>query len=465
MSSFPQRGSSSLNSIIIAVSAGQFFLPFMLGGVFAMLPAIGEDLQASTMELGLVGAIYTLSLAIFHLIAGRIGDKLGRKKIFLFGFSLLIAMTGLISLAPNMPTLLGMRFIQAAGTGMMNTTALAILVASTPPHMQGRVLSISSIGLYLGVSCGPPIAGLVTTTLGWRWLFRLLVPIAIPAFMLMAFRVREEWYEDREVPFDWTGCFCFAISISLVAIGATWITAGWWAPALLCAGVLGLVCFCFWERHTTHPLIDIRFTLGNRDLRLGLLCNFINFSATFGALFYFSLYGQYIHGLNPRQSGLLLCIQPVMQILLAPTAGRLSDNFGAARTSTIGIALSGMALLLGTQLHMDSSLWWLVCILILNGSGMGLFGAPNTAAIMSSVDAKHLSQASSLVGSIRTTGMMANMVIVSMIMHVYLGYSSVTSTNAPVFVEAMHTNFLVLGSLNAFALVCSLIRLRHTQQR
>ncbi|MDR2726427.1 MAG: MFS transporter [Deltaproteobacteria bacterium] len=450
---------SSLRSIIFAVASGQFFLPFLMAGVMTILPAIGNDMQASAMELSLIGAVYSLSLAIFHLIAGRIGDIMGRRRLFLIGFGLLIVMTGLMTMAPDIPTLLGLRFVQAAGTGIMNTTALAILVSSTPPAILGRVLSLTSLGLYLGISLSPPIAGFITATLGWRWLFGLIVPLALPAWMLMALTVKGEWYEAPDDPFDWPGCLTYAASITMLAVGATWIASSWWAWALIGAGLIGLWAFIRVEQRSTRPLVDIGFTLRNRALSLGLLSAFINFGSTFGGLFYFSMYVQHIHGLNPYEAGIFLGIQPVAQMLLAPLAGRLSDKYGAERMATLGIGLCGASLLLATQIGLFTSLHFMAAVLVVGGCGMALFGPSNTVAIMSSVDEPHLSQASGLVGSVRTLGMLANMVLISMIMLAYLGHSTVTADNAPVFMQAMHCNFVLLGLFNLVGFACSLSRL------
>ena len=430
-----------------------------MAGVMAILPAIGEEMQSSALELSLIGAVYSLSLTIFHLTAGRIGDIMGRRRLFLIGFGLLIVVTGLMAFAPNIEVLLGLRFVQAAGTGIMNTTALAILVSSAPPAIRGRVLAVTSVGLYLGISLSPPIAGIITSTLGWRWLFGLMVPLALPAWLLMAFSVKGEWYEAPDEPFDWLGCATFAVSVSMLAIGATWVALFWWAGVLLCAGIAGLAVFIRVELRCARPLVDVNFVAHNRALSLGLLSAFINFGSMFGGLFYFSMYMQHIHGLSPRDAGLFLSIQPVVQVFLSPLAGKLSDKYGAERIATIGIALCGVSLLLAAQLDIHTTLPWVAAVLIVGGLGMTLFGPPNTVAIMSSVDGPHLSQTSGLVGSVRTLGMLCNMVLVSMTMLAYLGDSNVTPANAPAFVDAMHLNFVMLGLCNLLGFACSATRL------
>ncbi len=456
----PAADGTSLKSIMFAVAAGQFFLPFMMGGVMTILPAIGTDLGASAMELSLIGGVYTLSLSIFHLVSGRVGDMYGRRRLFLFGFALLITGMFCMTIVPSMRLLLVLRFMQAAGVGIMNTTSLAILISCTPYSSRGRVLAITSMGLTLGISCGPPVAGLVSDIFGWRWLFGLLAPLAIPSWLLMAFLVRGEWYEAREEPFDWKGSLCFAIGLSAVAIGAAWQAQAEWALWLMLFGILGLCLFVYIELKVKRPILDVRFLAGNANFALSLLTAFINFGSIFGGIFYFSLYLQYVHRLSMRQASLFLVVQPVLQIIVAPFAGRLADRYGPERIASFGIALCGLSLLLAGQLigH-GSPLWQVVVVLGVMGMGMGFFASPNVSAIFGSVDAAHTSQASGMSGTVRTLGMLANMTLVSMTLGYYLGDAMVGPDNVHLFLQAMNKNFLQLGFVNLFALGCSLYRL------
>ncbi len=459
MPSRKRRG--GLRNIIFAVAAGQFFLPFMMSGVTTVLPNIGKEMNASAVELSLVIAIYTLSLTIFHLISGRIGDIIGRKRTFVIGFSLLIATMILLALAPNIESFLALRFIQAAGTGMMNTTALAILVSSSPTNMRGRVLSIASLGLLLGISCGPPIAGVVSATLGWRAMFLILAPVALLALLLMMKSVKKEWYDAPDEGFDWTGCLSFAVSICAFATGASFIVHGTWAIALLIFGIIGLILFVIFEMNKkTRPLIDFRFMFHNAGLSLGLLTSFINYGSVFGGMFYYSLFLQYIYNFSTHKAGMYLSIQPILQVIMAPYAGKLADKYGAELISSIGIGVCGVSLFLCSFLDAHTPLWWVITILIIGAIGMSLFGAPNTAAIMGSVDEAHLSQTSSLVGTVRTLGMLTNTVIVTMTMYLFLGNATVHSGNTHLFLGALHSNFLLFGALNLTAFIISIWRYR-----
>lgn len=451
---------TSLRTVIIAVSAAQFMLPFMMAGVGPLLPAIGRDLHASAMELSLINAAYTLSLAIFHLVAGRVGDMIGRKRLFLSGLTLFVVMSAVLPFAPNMTIFLLCRFMQAMGTAMMNTCALAILVSCSPPEQLGRVLGIASIGMYGGLSLGPGLASVMGTVFGWQYLFFMVVPIGIIAWLLMAFTVKGDWKDAPDEAFDWRGSLLYTLAISTLSIGAIWILKGQWAIGLLVAGFVLFGLFLKVELDAVHPILDIRFLLHNSTFSLSTLASFINYSSIFGVMFYFSLYLQGVKGLTLLETGMMITFQPFVQVFIAPMGGRMGDRYGTGLIATIGIALCGVGLLLCAFLDGQSSLWLMGFVQITIGSGVALFASPNTSAIMGSVDTAHMGQASGLVGTVRTLGMLLSMVIISLTMNWFLGDAPLGPTNIEPFLKAMHFNFIVFGVLNLLGIFCSLGRMR-----
>ena len=345
-----ERPVVSLRTVIIAVGAAQFMLPFMLSGAGPLLPAIGRDLHASAMQLSLINAAYTLSLAIFHLVAGRVGDMVGRKRLFLSGLSLFVVMSALLPFVTNIWLFLCCRFVQAMGTAIMNTCALAILVSCAPPEQLGRVLGLTSIGVYSGLSLGPGLSGLLGTALGWQFLFFSVVPIGIIAWLLMYCNVRCDWKDAPDDPFDWRGSLFYTLAVSLLSIGAIWLFS--WRmggrPVRLGGGVpravpVGGVA----DSH--HPILDVAFLVKNKAFALSTLASFINYSSIFGVTFYFSLYLQGVHGLTLLETGLLLSAQPAVQVFISPLGGRMADRHGADIIATIGIAVCGVGLLLASS--------------------------------------------------------------------------------------------------------------------
>lgn len=454
-----QRPAVSLRTVIISVAAAQFMLPFMLSGAGPLLPAIGRDLHASAMQLSLINAAYTLSLAIFHLVSGRVGDMIGRKRLFLTGLMLFVVMSALLPFVPDIWLFLLCRFVQAMGTAMMNTCALSILVSCAPPEQLGRVLGLTSIGVYTGLSLGPGLSGLLGTALGWQFLFFSVVPIGIIAWLLMYCTVRCDWKDAPDDPFDWKGSLSYTLAVSLMSIGAIWLLEGAWALMLFAGGIACLLLFLWAERRSPHPILDVAFLVRNRAFALSTLASFINYSSIFGVTFYFSLYLQGVHGLSLLETGLLLSAQPAIQVFVSPLGGRMADRHGADVIATIGIAVCGVGLLLGSGVEAGTSLWIVALVQLVIGAGIALFASPNTSAIMSSVDQAHMGQASGLVGTARTLGTLSSMVVISLTMNVFLGDEPLGPTNIPAFLEAMHVNFTLFGILNLLGIFCSIGRM------
>ena len=193
---------------------------------------------------------------------------------------------------------------------------------------------------------------------------------------------------------------------------------------------------------------------------LSTVASLINYSSTFGVMFYFSLFLQGVHGLGILQTGLMISIQTAVQIFVAPGAGKLADKRGAGKVATAGMALCGVGLLISAFLDGSSSLMQVAAAQLVLGIGIALFASPNTSAIMGAVDQAHTGQASGLVGAMRTMGMLFSMVIISLTMNSFLGDAPLNADNVDAFLEAMHVNFILFGVLNLVGIFFSFARLR-----
>ncbi len=460
---------SRLRSLVFAVATAQFLLPFFVVGIIPLLPELAKDLNANAVELGLTGVVYSLSVSIFHLVMGRVGDIIGRRRLFLYGLLLFLSVSAITPFSPNMPVFLLCRFFQAVGTACMNTSALAILTACAPPNMRGRVLGLATMGLFAGVSCGPAVGGFIASLLSWHWLFFSILPVGALAWYLMAMRVEGEWFNEPDKPFDWTGSVIYTLSILSLATGAVLIVEGLFAVVLLCCGILGLVFFVHFERgmtvkQTIPPILDIDFLTHNKNLLYNILVSFFTNSTLLGQTYFYGLYLQTTHGLTVGQTGLVLSIQPVLQLLLSPYAGKFADVKGHTKIATFGIALCSLGLLTALGLSAQSPLWLIVPVLIFSGMGMAFFGAPNASATLGSADNAHLSQISGVAGTVRTFGMFTSTGVFAVAMSIFLGDNALSDENVPAFLDSMHLAIFVFLFLNAIAIILSLIVLRRTQK-
>ncbi len=447
------------HSILIAVCAAMFFLPFMMAGVNSVLPPIGLATGASAKELSLITTFYALGLATFQLTTGRMGDIWGRKRIFLCGMGIFIFTSFILGFLNNIALMQTLRFVQGAGAAMFSASGLAILAVAAPEGKRSQYIGYSAAVVYAGVACGPPVAGLIAGTIGWQWIFWSNGILASLAWALMYFTVHEEWYQGKGEPFDWWGGFIYGAGMATLTIGSTLLQRlPFEGGLLLCTGLGLLAIYIMLELRTKYPLLDIRLLSTNRVFALSSLAAFINYSALFGMILFFSLYLQVVKGMSVTASGLFLASQFLVQAFTTPYASRLADKYGAGRISAIGISLCGLGLCACAFLGRDSHLGFFVLAQMMLGLGMSFFAAPNTSVIMESVDEAHVGQAAAIVGTMRTSGALVNTSIISVTLGYYLGNSPVTVDNIDEFLMSMKTDLILFGIFNLAAIGCALGR-------
>ena len=452
----------TLHGVVISVIAGQLLAPFMHSGVAVMLPSIARELHASGAQLGLVGTVYCLALAIFHLVMGRAGDQWGRKRVCLCGMLLLTSAVTATVFCPGIETVIGLRFLQGMGTATVNTCALTMMVACSPPNLRGRIFGLTMTSVYLGLAVGPVVGGYMDTTFGWRSLFGVLGGVGAFSCIVMSVFVRREWKEKPEAPYDWTGLCLFAGGMTAFVMGTVGPVPPAVAPFCAGAGLLGIVLFGMHQTRltSTEPLLDVKHLLHNRVFVLSNIASLAMFSSLFAITFFFSLYLQYVKGYSARDAGFVLFAEPLAQLAFTAIAGVMADKHGAERIALIGAGVGAVSLGLGTFLDAGSALWQLYLILCLNGLSIALFSAPNTVVIMGSVAPQHMSQASGLVGTVRTMGMLCSMMIATGLVRWHIGDAPISSGNIPDLLAAMHQAFFMFAAMCTISILCSVGRMK-----
>ena len=453
---------SSRRAVLFSVCMAHFLMPFMMSAVGIALPAIGREFSASALQLGLVETTYVLSASIFLLAMGRFGDIHGRRKVFQVGLLVFSLFGGLISQAWSIEALIVLRFLQGMGGSMVMATTMAIIVSATPAAERGKALGIAIASVYAGISCGPFFGGLLVASFGWRSIFYLAVPLGLLTYVVVRTKMHEEWAEAKGEPFDWRGALVYAPSILLLMCGVSNLNQGWWAWGLLLLANLGLALFIYLESRCDYPLLNIGLLRENRVFALSNLAALFNYAATFGVTFFLSLYLQYVKGMSPPQAGGLLIIQPIVQTLLSPLCGRLSDKIPAAQLATSGMALCAIGLAVAACLTAGSSLLLVVLLLVFLGAGFALFSSPNVSIIMGSVAPRYLGIASGLNGTMRTMGMMTSMMIITLLFSMLMHDQPVTLATQPAFLSSMRIALLIFCGLCVCGIGCSLGRVQRS---
>lgn len=453
-----KNGGTAKSAILFSICMAHFLNPFMLSAVGVALPVIGREFSASALQLGLVETSFVLSMAIFLLAMGRLGDIYGRRKIFQMGLLLFAFAGGLISQANSIEMIIALRFLQGMGGAMVNATTMAILVSAFAPHERGKALGIAIASVYAGISCGPFIGGFLIEFFGWRSLFYLMIPFGLLTYLVTRIKIKEEWADSRGEPFDWTGALVYAPSVLMLVYGVTHLKDGGFIWGLLLLANLGLALFLLIEKRTPYPMLDIRLLLENRVFALSNLAALFNYAATFGVTFFLSLYLQYVKGMGPHQAGTILIVQPIVQTIFSPFFGRLSDRIPAAYVATSGMAFCALGLAVATKLSAASSLPVILLLLVFLGLGFAQFSSPNVSMIMGSVAPRHLGVASGLSASMRTLGMLISMMIITLIFSYTMHGQPVTLETQSAFLGSMRMALLMFSALCIIGIGCSLGR-------
>jgi MFS family permease len=444
-------------SVLIVTTFAAFLAPFLGSAVNLALPSIGKELHANAISLGWVISSYILSTAIFLMPFGRLGDIIGRKKVFSFGILLFSVSTLLIVFSGNITVLIILRIIEGLSSAMIFGTSLAIISSVFQQGERGRAMGINITSTYLGLSCGPVIGGILTQYLGWRSIFGFLVPFGIISLILIKRKIKTEWAEAGDEKFDWRGSFIYGIALASFMYGFSRLpsSAGWLCIA---AGVIMAAGFIFIEKKISNPVFDISLFLQNRVFAFSGLAALINYSATSAIGFFMSLYLQYLKGLDARTAGLIMISQPIAMTLLSPLAGKLSDKRNPGVIASLGMAITACGLILLCFITEATPDFLIVLLLLLMGIGFGFFSSPNSNAIMSSVEKRHLGIASGVVGTMRMVGQMMSMGIAMMLISLYIGKQSINPATYPGLISAMRTGFVIFSILSVLGIFASLAR-------
>jgi MFS family permease len=340
---------------------------------------------------------------------------------------------------------------------MIFGTSLAIITSVYQPGERGKAMGINITATYLGLSCGPVIGGLLTQYLGWRSIFAFLVPFGIISLILIQRKIKTEWAEAVGEKFDFRGSFLYGIALASFMYGFSKLPSllGWIS---VLAGALLAVIFLVVENKFSNPVFDIRLIMNNRVFAFSGIAALINYSATSAIGFFISLYLQYLKGLDSRSAGLIMISQPIAMTLLSPLAGKLSDKRNPGVIASFGMGITASGLILLCFISQSTPDYIIVLLLLLLGTGFGIFSSPNSNAIMSSVEKRHLGIASGVVGTMRMLGQMMSMGIAMMLISLFIGKQTINPDTYPGLISAMRTGFIIFSVLSLLGIFASLAR-------
>lgn len=442
---------------LVVTSFASFVTPFIGSATNIALPAIGKEFSADAVMLSWVATSFLLSAAVFLAPFGRLADIIGRKKVFNFGLIIFTIASFSCAFSPNIEILIAWRTLQGMGGALIFGTAMAIITSVFPRERRGKALGIVVASVYTGLTLGPFIGGFLTKNWGWEGIFLFTVPLGLIAMILSAIYFKEDWADAKGEKFDWKGSIIYGLAIISLMYGFGKLPElkGF---ILTLVGTLGIIVFVYFEKKQEFPVVNIHLFQNNRVFAFSNYAALINYSATFAIGFLLSLYLQYIKGLNPQEAGQILVVQPLLMAIFSPITGKLSDKIDAGKVASIGMAMISAGLFVIAFIGANSSIWFIVPILVVFGMGYALFSSPNSNAIMSSVEKKYYGIASGTVGTMRLVGQMSSMGIAMMIFSIFIGKVEINPSNYPEFIHSIRIVFLIFAVLCFIGIFFSLAR-------
>ena len=421
--------------------------------VTTALPVIHKDLHASLSGLEWTVNAYTLTFAVLLITGAALGDRFGRRRMFVVGLTIFTAGSAAAALAPSIDVLIAARAVQGLGGAIVLPLTLTILSAAVPAERRGLVLGAWGGISGLAVAMGPLVGGAVVEGISWQWIFWLNVPIGVVLIPLAYFRLRETYGPNDALDLPGVGL------ASAGLFGIVWglvrgNQVGWGSPEIVGSLMLGFVVlglFLLWELRTAQPMLPLRF-FRNRTFSSANIASFLMFFGMFGSIFLLAQFFQTVQGYSPLQAGLRVLPWTAMPIFVAPLAGALSDRIGGRPLMATGLALQSVGLawiaFVSTPTVAYSAL---VIPFILSGVGMALYFAPVANVVLSAVKPEEEGQASGANNAIRELGGVFGVAVLASVFAHYGGYVSGQS-----FVDGLTPAIYVGAALVAAGAVASL---------
>ena len=445
------------SAAIIVVTTSSFVTPFLFSCLNVALPSIGEEFSMDAVMLSWVATSYSLAAALFLVPFGRLADIYGRRKIFTYGTGVTMAASILLALSTSAISLISFQIVQGIGNAMTFGTAVAILTSIFPAQDRGKVLGLNVAAVYIGLSAGPYIGGLLTEHFGWRSIFWVNAFLCLIILVLILWKVRMEWSEAKGEKFDFTGSLIYGAALIAIMYGLSKLPA-LWAAGLILVGVLGIFAFINWEKRVKSPVFNISLFRNNTVFTFSNMAALVHYSATSGVNFLLNLYLQQVKELSPDKAGLVLLSQPIVMAVFSPLAGRISDKIEPRLVASIGMALSFLGLMLLIFITQETTLTLIVPILLIMGLGFALFSSPNTNAVMGAVEKRYYGVASATLGTMRLVGQMLSMGMVMLMFVLYMGRTKISPEYYGLFLSSMRAAFIIFAVLCFIGIFASMAR-------
>ena len=405
--------------IVATVFVMALFIDILdLTAVNVSLVSMSQAFNASVSATTWVVLGYSLSLAVWIPVSGWVGDRFGTKHTFIFALSIFILASASCSEATSIAQLIAFRFAQGVGGGMLTPVGVTLLFRAFPPEERARASAILSIPTVLAPALGPVVGGYLTDNFGWRWIFRINIPIGIVALLIAGFGLRDERSEEKR-PFDIVGftlaSIGFPATVYALERGAE---EGWRSTrivTLIVVAVVALTSLTLWSFRAKAPMLDLRL-LRERLFRTTNVVSFVSTMSFLGLVFLLPQFLQRVAGYTASQAGLATFPQALGAMIMSRFAGRLYPKLGPRKM--LIISYLGMAVLTSVflGLSVDTSTWTIRSVMFLRGFFLSMSFIPLQAASYARISPADTGRASAIYSTQRQLGNAAGVAVVSTVL-------------------------------------------------
>ena len=450
---------------LAAVGSGTFMSTVDGSIVNIALNTIQQTYNASLGQAEWVILTYLLGIVCLLPSMGRLGDMIGRRRVYMTGFFLFAFSSVFCGFAWDINSLIVFRLLQAIGAAMIQAMGVALLIQAFPATERGRALGYNATIISVGVASGPVLGGFMIASYGWRSIFLVNIPFSILAIAVSYWALTNDTQRSKQ-RFDFVGAI--SLGASLVAIlyaltqGQHLGMATPWVWQLLVVGVLGIGFFLWWEARFEAPMIDLSF-FKNRDFSIGLAQTYlITLPQQFNYVL-LPIYLQMVAGYDARKTGWAMIVVPITTAVLASVSGRLSDKYGPKYITPIAIIIWVFGLFLMSGMSAQPPLWDVAVRVLFIGIGISLFFTPVNSSILGSLPKERAGIANGIMSVVRTIAQISGISIGAFIWTAQVNgiggtaYEDISKAPQAILQQGYSTTMIVAAVICALGLIPSIM--------
>ncbi|PVU77856.1 MFS transporter [Sulfolobus islandicus] len=454
------------NSILFVLTLGSLMAAVDTTIVLLALPTITSSLHTDLLSSIWVLLAYMIVISVLSTQAGRIGDLFGKGKIYNLGFVIFTAASALCGISANIDMLIIFRIIQAIGGAMLVANSSSIVADVFPPDRRGKAYGITSLGWNIGALVGIILGGVLTTFLGWQYIFYINVPIGIAAVILGIMNIKD--ISKINTKLDIHGAILLGISLGLISLSLMFIAASGISTDNVIELILGIVLIPFFllnEIRSRYPIINLK-VFKIRLLAYSILANFLQGIGGLSLSFLLIMYLQGVRGLSPLDSSLLLTPSYVIASILAPFMGKVADRGKPGVVAGIGLIFIFITLILYFFLLTPITNYYLIVgISAITGIGSAMFWPSNSTAIMFYAPKEYYGSVSGLSRTLGNIGTILSYVLSIVVatlsiprnvaFEIFIGTTTLNGDVSATFVNGLHFAFLISSIIIVIAMIFS----------